>query len=72
MAMRIRVSDPRLIGDLMKSLLRNGCVVQRKSAATCTVVHVDALDMDEATTELRFFLRAWQARHAPVTAALVD
>jgi hypothetical protein len=70
--MRIRLTEPRLVPDLVRSLLRNGCVVERNDDTTCTVVHVDAADATEAETELRFFLRAWSARHRGSNAVLLD
>jgi hypothetical protein len=70
MSMRIRVSEPRLLPELVSYFLENRCVAQPLDASTCTVVHVDAYDGREAFIEVLFFLRAWQARHSSVRLVL--
>ena len=71
MPMRIRVSEPRLLPDLLSHLLRNDCVAHPVNATTCAVEHLQASDYDEARVEMLFFLRAWQARHEAASAVLL-
>lgn len=64
--MRVHVSDSGCLGTLIDDLLRGGCVPAKVDDETVEVVHPAASDADEAWTELRFFLRAWQSRHPQV------
>jgi hypothetical protein len=68
--MRIRISDPSLLAELMGSLLRSGCVAHAVSDDACAVVHVHALDAEEAGRELAFFLGAWRLPHSDVSVVL--
>ncbi len=68
--MRVRISDPRLLPDLVAAFLRSDCVAQPVGADTCDVVHVHARDTREASLEVTFFVRAWQARHRTVRAVV--
>jgi len=68
MALAIRISDPRLLDDLVAALSRHGCVAHRRGSDACRVVHVHATDAAEARRELQFFVRAWQLSHPSVTA----
>lgn len=69
--MRIRISDPRLLPQLVESLVRGGCVPSALDAETCEVWHPLAFDESEARTELTFFLRAWSRQHADVRTELL-
>jgi hypothetical protein len=71
MSMRVRVSDPALLPELVSHLLQNDCVAQPVDEETCRVVHVHAHDGSEAFAELLFFLRAWQARQRGSVHALL-
>ncbi len=70
MPMRVRLSQPRLLAELVESFNRNDCVAHRADDETCAVVHVHANDPAEAWTEVAFFLRAWQQQHPGVTAVM--
>jgi hypothetical protein len=70
--MRVHVSDPRAVPDLLASLLRGACVATRIDRNICEVVHLHATDESEAKIELHFFLRAWQCRYYGVEAVLID
>jgi hypothetical protein len=70
--MRVHVSDPRVVPDLVASLLRGACVAIRIDRNICEVLHPQATDESEAETELRFFLRAWQRRYYGVEAVLIE
>lgn len=64
--MKVHVSDSSCLVDLIRDLVRSGCLLRRVDAATLEVVHPDALTPDEARTELMFFLRAWGLKHPEV------
>lgn len=66
MPIEVRISEPRLLDELMSALLRSRCVTQRLGRDACVVVHVDAANPDEAQRELAFFVGAWQLRHPGV------
>lgn len=68
--MRVHVSDPRCLGTLIDDLARGGCVPAKVDDETVEVVHPAASDADEAWTEMRFFLRAWESRHPQVVLKL--
>jgi hypothetical protein len=64
----VRISEPRLLDELMSALLRNRCVTHRLRRDSCVVVHVDASDHAEALRELELFVDAWRLGHPGVTA----
>jgi hypothetical protein len=66
----VRISEPRLLDELMSALLNNRCVAQRLRPDACVVVHVDASAPGEALRELEFFVNAWRLAHAGVSARL--
>ena len=70
MPMRVRLSEPGLLRDLVAGFLRNGCVAHELDDRSCAVVHVNALDAQEAWVEVEFYVRAWQTRHPGVAAVL--
>lgn len=69
--MRIRISEPQLLPQLLESLSNGDCLATPVDAATCEVVHAQAADEREARIELLFFLRAWIRQHPDVRAELV-
>jgi hypothetical protein len=70
--MKIRISEPRLMRDLVDSLVRSRCVVALLDPATCDVRCPDAYDEREARVELSFFLRSWQSTHPNVRVELME
>jgi hypothetical protein len=70
MSMRVRLTKPALLGELVALLLQNGCVAQAVGDDSCVVVHVHAGDADEAWREVAFFVRAWRTRHPELGAVL--
>lgn len=70
-AMRVQISDSRCLGTLIDDLVRGGCLPAKVDDETVEVVHPAASDADEAWTELRFFLRAWQSRHPQVVVKMI-
>lgn len=64
--MKVHLSDPSSLPELVDDLLRGGCVLSTVGEGTLEVIHPDAHDAKEARTELGFFLRAWQSAHPQV------
>ena len=71
MSLRVRLSHPAFIADLIDSLSRGDCLPSQLTDDTCLVWHPYARDDQEARIELRFFLKAWQARHPGVAVDFV-
>jgi len=63
MTMRVRLTEPTLLPDLVDLFLRNGCVAYAVGDDSCVVVHVHARDAEEAWREVTFFVRAWHTQH---------
>jgi hypothetical protein len=61
--MRVQLSDPSYLQDLILALRHGDCLATPTGLDTLVVVHPWARDDEEARTELLFFLRAWQASH---------
>jgi hypothetical protein len=70
MTMRVRISEPALLPELVDALLRSGCVATMLADDSCAVVHMHAADADEARREVTFFLGAWRLRHSGVSAVV--
>lgn len=64
--MKVRLSDPSCLPELVDDLRRGGCVPSTVGEGTLEVVHPNARDAREACTEIGFFLRAWQSAHPQV------
>jgi hypothetical protein len=74
--MRIRVSDPTAVDDLVAALSDGECVVSRTAADSIEVGAawqvLDAVQQTrQAEVEFTFFLRVWEGRHPGVAAILV-
>ena len=70
MALAIAIEKPALLPDLLQRLKANGCVTRAVDDCVCHVVHPAALDEAEELCEVRFFVRAWQARNGGVEITL--
>jgi hypothetical protein len=70
MALKLELTDERLLAELMSTLARNGCLTHRIGPRVCQVVYPLATDTREAWLEVGFFVRAWQALHPGVEAVL--
>ena len=70
--MRIRVSDPVLIGDLLDCLLDNGCLAIQTSQNIVAVSFSDGLPYDVARLELDLHLADWLRGHADAGAVVID
>jgi hypothetical protein len=62
--MRVRISDPELLGDLVETLTRANCPVEVTGPAT---LEIDSpfglLSPEQARQEISFYLAVWQVRH---------
>jgi hypothetical protein len=70
MALRLELSDEKLLGDLIKALAHQGCLSDRIAPNACRIAYPQTWTAREAQLELTFFVRAWQANHPGVTAVL--
>ena len=71
-AMRIRISDPALLGDLLEYLRRNGCVAIRTGADTVAVSTADDLSYVAARYAIGFRLTDWLDGHADTSGRILD
>jgi hypothetical protein len=69
--LRVRLSRPDLAPELAEALGEGDCFCVPVDDETVLVLHRAAADEVEARTELTFFLRAWQGRHAGVRAEVL-
>ncbi len=65
---RVQVSNPALVPDLLDFLRRATCDVTRAGSTTIAVDVPSAKGAREARKDLDLFLTAWQALHPPVEA----
>jgi hypothetical protein len=61
--MKIRLSDPELVDDLLAFLRGKHCVAEQLSDGTLEVSLPEATRQDAAALELDLYLRAWEAGH---------
>jgi hypothetical protein len=61
--LRVKLSDPALVDDLVDFLRRSGCVAQPAEEAVFAVSIPKALREDVAE-QLDLYLRVWEATHA--------
>jgi outer membrane PBP1 activator LpoA protein len=66
MSVTIKIDTPKLLPQLLASLIAAGCLTQRVSSHACRVVHPPDVDPDTLLRELRFYARAWALRHGDV------
>jgi hypothetical protein len=70
MSLEVRISEPLLLDELVRALLRRGCVAHRSGSSSCSVVHVHATDAQEAEIEVGLFVRAWVLAHPGISATV--
>jgi hypothetical protein len=70
MTLTLELSDEKLLGELITTLARHGCLADRVAPNACRIGYPRAWTAREAHLELRFFVRAWQANHPGVEAVL--
>jgi hypothetical protein len=61
--LRVKLSDPALVDDLVDFLRRSGCVAQPAEKAIVAVSIPKSLREDAAELELDLYLRVWEATH---------
>jgi hypothetical protein len=61
--MRIRLSHPALVDDLLAFLREKHCVAEQVSADTLDVRLPEAKRPDAASLELDLYLRVWETIH---------
>jgi hypothetical protein len=61
--MRIRLSDPALVDDLLEFLRKRQCVAEQTSEDTLDVELPEVPRRDAAVLELDLYLRVWEATH---------
>ncbi len=64
--MKIRLSDPTLVDDLLRFLRARQCVAELASDDTLDVMLPEAVRSDAAALELDLYLRVWEATHPGV------
>ena len=69
--MRVRLSDPALLPELVAYLRAIECVVEQVGPDELTVMIPRAPSDEQAARELDIYLRAWQAMHPEVHADIV-
>jgi len=70
--MRVRVSDPAFVYDLLCSLKQAGYAAAQASADTVEVRIPSAVLSDEAKLHLGHYLANWRARHPGVVAEMIE
>jgi hypothetical protein len=71
--MRIRISDPELLDDLVESLRRANCPVEVTGSETLDVESPSSLlTSEQARQEIAFYLAVWQVRHPGAHVLFLD
>lgn len=70
--MRIRVSQPALVPDLVEFLGRALCTTQSVRGSVVDVAVPCAADGATARRELDLYLAAWRGLHPPVETTIID
>jgi hypothetical protein len=69
---RIRVSQPALVPDLVEFLGRAFCRTESVHGSVVEVALPSAADGTRARRELDLYLAAWRGLHPPVEARIID
>jgi hypothetical protein len=69
--MKVHVSDPAFVYDLLASLKRANYAVAQIGSDTVEVLVPSAATPEQAQLHLGFYLANWRARHPGVVADLV-
>jgi hypothetical protein len=69
---RVRVSQPALVPDLVEFLGRALCRTESVRGSVLDVVVPRAADGVRARLELDLYLAAWRGLHPPVEATIID
>ena len=69
--MKINVSNPELVDDLIEFLRRASCTVSVGEDGSIDVEVPEAYGAEQARMEIDLYLKAWQAAHPDVEAHLL-
>lgn len=69
---RIRVSQPALVPDLVEFLARALCTTQSVRGSVLEVALPSVPDGARARRDLDLYLAAWRGLHPPVEASIID
>jgi len=69
---RIRVSQPALVPDLVEFLGRAFCTTESVRGSVVDVVLPSVADGATARRDLDLYLAAWRGLHPPVEAIIID
>jgi hypothetical protein len=69
-AMRVRLTDPALVGDLERFLLATECLVERLGSDELDVYVPRAPNEAQARREVGIYLLTWQAMNPTAVASL--
>jgi hypothetical protein len=69
---RIRVSQPALVPDLVEFLGRAFCTTESVRGSVVDVVLPSVADGATARRDLDLYLAAWRGLHPPVEATIID
>jgi hypothetical protein len=69
---RIRVSQPALVPDLVEFLGRASCTTESVRGSVVEVVLPNVADRARARRDLDLYLAAWRGLHPPVEATIID
>ena len=70
--MRIRVSQPALVPDLVEFLGRALCTTESVRGSVVDVELPSVTDGARARRELDLYIAAWRGLHPPVDATIID
>ncbi len=70
--MRVKVSDPGRLHDLIRYLREGGCIAEQARADTLDVFMPSIPDQREAEKELDIYLTAWRVRNPGVETEIVE
>jgi hypothetical protein len=70
--MRIRVSQPALVPDLVEFLGRAFCTTESVRGSVVDVVLPSVADHARARRDLDLYIAAWRGLHPPVEAIILD
>ena len=70
--MRVRLSDPALLPNLVDYLRAAECVVEEVGPGELNVLIPRAPSDEQAAREVDIYLRAWQAMHPNARAAIIE
>jgi hypothetical protein len=71
-AMRVQLSEPKLLRDLIAYLRECGCVAEQASASEVEVFAPTTASQRAARMEISAYLAAWRVRHEGVITEIIE